>query len=239
MDCFRSVCVYPLALRIIHWVNACSVLALIPLGLLIIIIVAGFLEVPDEGLHSIISVHAAFGFVLATGALARIIYLFTGPPSVKWKDVLPHTKEQFALGKATLKFYFSGFRGQSPPYLSHNPVAGIFDTLLFVAFATQAASGITMFFMHLGALEPIAHSVGHHHAMNPAAGPPEWIQIIHVAGAAFIIFFVLAHFAALAAHDLAERRGLVSSMISGRKFYSEKELAELAPEMKSKGLGPE
>ena len=58
-------------------------------------------------------------------------------------------------------------------------------------------------------------------------------------GGAFIIFFVLAHFAALGAHDAAERRGLVSSMINGRKFFSEDELKELAPEMKSKGLGPE
>ena len=58
-------------------------------------------------------------------------------------------------------------------------------------------------------------------------------------GGAFIIFFVLARFAALGAHDAAERRGLVSSMINGRKFFSEDELKELAPEMKSKGLGSE
>jgi Ni/Fe-hydrogenase 1 B-type cytochrome subunit len=236
MECFRSVRVYPAALRIIHWVNACSVLVLIPLGLFIL--AAGFLDMPDEGIHSIIIVHAAFGFVLASGALARMIYLFTGPPAVNWKDVLPHTKEQFALGKATLRYYLSGFRGKSPPYLSHNPVAGLFDTLLFIAFATQAASGITMFFMDIGAGagEAIAHSMDLQAKHN--AGPPEWIQLIHVAGAAFIIFFVLAHFAALAAHDAAERRGLLSSMISGRKFYSEKDWPS-CPEMKFKGLGPE
>lgn len=234
MDCFRHVRVYPRALRIIHWINAFSVLALIPLGLFIL--ASEFLEVPDEGLDSIIDVHATIGFVLATGALGRIIYLFSGPPVASWKDVLPHTKKQFALGTATVKYYLSGLRGRAPLYLSHNPIAGLFDTILFIAFVTQAASGITMFFMHEGG-EAIAHSVNH--ATNHASGPPEWLEIIHVAGAAFIILFVLAHFAALGAHDAAERRGLVSSMISGRKFFSEQELKELDPEMKSKGLGPE
>ncbi|OGP13537.1 MAG: hypothetical protein A2052_00965 [Deltaproteobacteria bacterium GWA2_54_12] len=234
MDCFRHVRVWPRALRIIHWVNAFSVLALIPLGLFIL--ASEFIEVPDEGLDSIIDVHATIGFVLATGALARIIYLFTGPSTANWKDVLPHTKKQFALGTATVKYYLSGFRGKAPLYLSHNPIAGLFDTVLFIAFATQASSGITMFFMHKGD-EAIAHSAAQ--AMNHASGPPEWLEIIHVAGAAFIILFVLAHFAALGAHDAAERRGLVSSMISGRKFFSEEELEELDPEIKAKGLGPE
>lgn len=233
MDCFRHVRVYPRALRIIHWVNAFSVLALIPLGLFIL--ASEFLEVPDEGLDSIIGVHATIGFVLATGALARIIYLFTGPPVANWRDVLPHTKKQFALGTATVKYYLSGFRGRVPLYLSHNPIAGLFDTILFIVFVTQAASGITMFFRHEGGA--IAHSAAH--AATHAAGAPEWLEIIHVAGAAFIILFVLAHFTALGAHDAAERRGLVSSMISGRKFFSEQELKELDPEMKSKGLGPE
>ena len=234
MDCFRHVRVWPRALRIIHWVNAFSVLALIPLGLFIL--ASEFLEMPDEGLDSIIDVHATIGFILATGALARIIYLFTGPSTANWKDVLPHTKKQLALGTATLKYYLSGFRGKAPLYLSHNPIAGLFDAVLFIAFATQAASGITMFFTHEGA-EAVSHSVNH--AANHAAGAPEWLEIIHLAGAAFIILFVLAHFAALGAHDAAERRGLVSSMISGRKFFSEEEIKELDPEMKSKGLGPE
>lgn len=234
MECFRHVRVWPGALRIIHWVNAFSVLALIPLG--VFILASEFLEVPDEGLDSIIDVHATIGFVLATGALARIIYLFTGPPAVNWKDVLPHTKKQFALGTATLKYYLSGLRGKAPLYLSHNPIAGLFDTVLFITFAVQAASGITMFFLHKGE-GAIVHSAAQ--AINHASGPPEWLEALHVAGAAFIIFFVLAHIAALGAHDTAERRGLVSSMISGRKFFSEEELKELDPEIKSKGLGPE
>ncbi|CAG0939928.1 putative Ni/Fe-hydrogenase B-type cytochrome subunit [Anaerolineae bacterium] len=232
MGCFRHVRVWPGALRVIHWVNALCVLALIPLGLFIL--ASELLEFPEEGVGSLIDVHAAIGFILASGAAARIIYLFTGPPPVNWKDVVPHTKAQMGLLWATLRYYAGGFRGKAPLYLTHNPIAGLFDTLLFIAFVTQAASGTALFAFHEGAEEQIAHS-----AMGHASGPPEWLEVVHVLGAAYIIFFVLAHFAALAAHDLAERRGLVSSMISGRKFFSEEEAKELEGDMKSKGLGPE
>jgi len=236
MDCFRHVRVWPGALRVIHWVNAFSVLALIPLG--VFILASELLEFPEEGVDPIIDVHATIGFILAAGAAARIIYLFTGPPAAAWKDVVPHTKGQFRLLWATVRYYLGGLRGKAPLYLAHNPIAGLFDTLLFSAFITQAGSGMTMFFIHEAAGEEIAHSVsaaGHAHA----AGPPEWLEIVHVLGAAYIILFVLAHFAALAAHDLAERRGLVSSMISGRKFFSEEEMKALEEEMKSKGARPE
>lgn len=235
MENFHQVPVWPRALRIFHWINAFSVLLLIPLGLFIL---AGdeLLDMPEEGLDAVIDVHATIGFILATGALARIIYLFTGPPQVRWRDVVPYRKEQISLGLATIRYYLSGFRGKAPLYLSHNPIAGLFDTILFIAFVTQAASGISMFFMHEGEGEAIAHSVTHAHT---SGGPPEWLEIIHVIGAIYIIIFVLAHFAALGAHDLRERRGLVSSMISGRKFFTEEELSEIDSDMKKKNIGPE
>lgn len=232
MESFRQVPVWPRALRIIHWINAFSVFLLIPLG---VFILAGdeFLDMPEEGLDAVIDVHATIGFVLAAGAMARIIYLFTGPPQVRWKDVVPYRKEQISLGWATVRYYLSGLRGRAPLYLSHNPIAGLFDTILFIAFVTQAASGISMFLMHEG--EAIANEVNHH----GAGGPPEWLEVIHVIGAFYIIIFVLAHFAALGAHDVRERRGLVSSMISGRKFFTDEELGELDADMKKKEVGPE
>lgn len=233
MENFHQVPVWPRALRITHWVNAFSVLILIPLGLFIL---AGdeFLGMPDEGLDAVIDIHATIGFILALGAAVRIIYLFTGPAQVTWRDVVPHRREQFSLGLATVRYYLSGLRGTAPIYLSHNPIAGLFDTILFLVFVTQAASGISMFLGHEGIGIALAHEAEH-----ASSGPPEWLEIVHVTGAIYIMFFVLAHFAALGAHDLRERRGLVSSMISGRKFFTEEELREIEPDMRKKGLGPE
>lgn len=235
MDSFRRVPVWPGALRIIHWINAFSVLLLIPLGLFIL---AGdeFLDLSEESLDPVIDVHATIGFVLAAGALARIIYLFTGPPQVRWTDVVPYRKEQITLGLSTIIYYLSGLRGKAPLYLSHNPIAGLFDTILFLVFITQASSGISMFFMHGEGEGASAHAANHVHT---AGGPPEWLEVIHVIGAIYIIIFLLAHLAALGAHDLREKRGLVSSMINGGKFFTDEELGELDSDMKKKGVGPE
>lgn len=231
---FRQVAVWPRGLRIIHWINAFSVLILIPLGAFLFF--AEYLGLTDRAFGSVLGVHATVGAFFTFGIVARIVFLFAGPPAARWKDVLPHTKEQLALLSATLKFYFSGFKGKAPLYLTHNPVAGAWDAALFIVFLSQATTGLSMFFFH-----SVEHEHNHNHAAleGAAAWPPEWFEGLHVAGAVFIVVFVIAHFTALAWHDIFERRGLVSSMISGRKFYSEEEIHELKARLDRKGLKPE
>ncbi len=231
---FRQVAVWPGSLRIVHWVNAFAVLIQIPLGLFILS--GGYLDLTEKAEEALMNVHGAVGIVFSAGVAARIALLFIGPPAARWGDVVPHTKEQFALFWATIRYYLSGFRGRAPLYLSHNPLAGLFDLVLFTAFFTQAATGLNMFFFHG---EEHEHANGAEHAHGAALWPPEWFESVHVAGAIIIVLFVIAHFAALGAHDLAERRGLLSSMVSGKKFYSEDELEELVGQMSSKGLKAE
>ncbi len=55
---------------------------------------------------------------------------------------------------------------------------------------------------------------------------------LHDLGAFIIITFILAHLSALALHDVIERRGLISSMISGYKFFREEDLKELHIDIK-------
>lgn len=237
MTRFRQVAVWPRGLRISHWINAFSVLLLIPLGAFLFF--GDRLGLSERAFGSVVSVHASVGMVLTLGVVARVVFLFAGPPAARWNDVLPHTREQFSLLFATLRYYISGFKGKAPLYLTHNPVAGALDTVLFVVFLSQATSGLSMFFFHSAEHD---HSHNHNHAAleGAAAGwPPEWFEVLHVAGAVFIVVFVLAHFTALAWHDIFERRGLVSSMISGRKFFSEKEIEELGTSLERKGLKAE
>lgn len=236
MNGFRPVPVWSRWQRIIHWVNAFAVLLLLPLGAFILL--GDFLGVPEEGEGRIITAHAVIGFVFAAGALARIIYLFIGPPSSRWRDVVPHTRAQFDLLIATVKYYLSGFKGKAPLYFSHNPIAGFADTVLFTFFVTQAATGVTMFLLHGGE----EHARGNVHgleAATQAAEPfPEWVLVLHLVGAIVIALFVIAHFTALGIHDVMERRGLTSSMISGSKFFDEKEVDELRDQVKMKSPQP-
>lgn len=245
MTIFHPIPVWSRNQRIIHWTIAFAVLILIPLGLFIF--ASDTLDVPEEGVDSIIDLHASIGFVLAAGVIARLIYLFKGPKTSRWQDVLPHKKADWKLAWSTLSFYFSGFKGKAPVYLSHNPLAGIADIVLFVFLTTQALSGATLFYHHEFGDDgveaaPAAQThpegvpdgaVSHTHAESWSEELPEEV---HVAGAVIIILFVLAHFSALGLHDAVEERGLVSSMISGNKFFSEEEIKELSNQIKEKSL---
>ncbi|MBI5491600.1 MAG: cytochrome b/b6 domain-containing protein [Deltaproteobacteria bacterium] len=222
-SCYRPVAVWSALQRVIHWVMAFAVLLLIPLGL--ILLFDEQLHLPDEGADAVMKVHASIGFVFASALLARIIYLFAGPPESRLGDIVPHTKAQFTLVKETVGYYLKGFKGRVPLYFAHNPFAGLAYAVFFVFAVTQASSGVAMFLL-LGA----EHTNGGAHdqaAEQAAQAFPDWVLDLHAAGALFIIFFVLAHFAALAVHDLAERRGLASSMVSGDKFFSEEEIREI------------
>lgn len=230
MEAFRSVPVWSSSQRVIHWINAFAVLLLIPLGVLLLM--GEYLGLPESGHEEVMGLHGAIGAVFAVGALFRIIYLFIGPQTSHWRDVLPHTRAQFRLGADTLKYYLSGFKGKAPVYFSHNPIAGSFDSVLFIAFISQSVSGLTMFLFHEEEGAHANHALTHTHGAE--AWPPEWLLNIHDIGAAVIILFVLAHFIALGAHDLFERRGLVSSMISGRKFFNDEELKELEEKQRLK-----
>lgn len=248
MTIFHPIPVWSRNQRIIHWTIAFAVLIIIPLGLFIF--ASDTLDVPEEGVDSIIDLHASIGFVLAAGVIARLIYLFKGPKTSRWQDVLPHKKADWKLAWSTLSFYFSGFKGKAPVYLSHNPLAGIADIVLFVFLTTQALSGATLFYHHefgdenaSGAPAGRTHQEG---SLNGADGAinqthaESWSKDLseyaHVVGAVIIILFVLAHFSALGLHDAVEERGLVSSMISGNKFFSEEEIKELSNQIKEKSL---
>lgn len=222
---FRPLRVWSRNQRIIHWVVAGTVLLLIPLGALIFS--ADFLGLPEAGEDAVIDLHGAIGVVFAIGAASRLLYLFIGPPESLWRDTIPHTKAQWALGAATVKYYLSGFKGKAPLYYSHNPLAGIYDSVLFLAMTTQAISGIAMFLLHVEGVASVALANGLGTSAHDEAHGPEWLLVVHVIGAVVIIGFVVSHFAALALHDIFERRGLVSSMISGNKFFDEDEIKEL------------
>lgn len=211
---YKPVLVWSVFQRVIHWFIAIAVLLLIPLGLLIFS--AEFLDMPDESVHLVMYIHASVGFVFGVFLLTRIIYLFTGPSTASWKDTVPHTASQWRLAAATVRYYLGGFKGKVPLYFGHNPFAGIAYTVFFAVGVLQATGGTIMFFLHGESHESV----------------PMWLVDVHAVGAFIIILFLLAHLGALALHDIVERRGLASSMISGYKFFSDSEIEEL-PEAKN------
>ncbi len=219
---YRAVPVWDGVVRFCHWWNAGFVLVLLAVGSLIYFQKA--LQLQEGTVDTLTDVHAMAGFALAAGLVVRIAYLFTGEGPGNWRDVLPHTKVQFALARDTLLYYLRGFKGECPLYFAHNPLAGMAYSGFFVLAVWQVTTGSAMYLLGEGVTNAYAHA-GHVHAAN--TWPPEWLVELHEVGALLILLFIAAHLSALVLHELLETRGLMSSMVSGNKFFTEDEIAEL------------
>lgn len=224
MSNYHPALVYHWFLRILHWAIALSISVLLPLG--IFITFADGMKVPEANIKVVIGIHVIAGLFFAVAVVLRLILLFAGSKTSNWRDVVPHTREQFNIAKDTIKYYLKGFKGAPPLYFGHNPFAGIVYTAFFFFAATQAASGITMV---------IIQSIFGDKGPPAAEAYADAALLVHGVGALFILFYIFAHLGALALHDIVERRGLASSMIGGYKFFSDEELRELDARKARKG----
>lgn len=242
MHIYRSIKVWDKVVRLTHWVNVLSVLILLTLG--------GFMHfekdllLKEETVETITNYHAIVGFVFAFSLLLRLSYLFSDSRTGSWKDLIPYTRDQFKIMFETIIFYVKGFKGKVPLYFAHNPLASIFYIAFFIFAIMQVFSGILVYLggeAEMGIA--LAHS-GEKHIAEPLIiegvvqpvvkepWPPHWLHEMHEIGSVGIIFFIVAHLSALFIHDLLEKRGLASSMISGDKFFTDEECWELEIEKK-------
>ncbi len=213
-------------MRLTHWINALSIALLLPAGLALWFREEIGLSRPLAG--TLTDIHAAIGFLFAASLFARLAYMLAGPEGPgHWRDILPRDAGRLREMIATLRFYLSGFRGEPPLYFAHNALAGLAYAGFFALGIWQVATGSAMYLLGPGMKVAQAHPA---HAATGTGWPPEWLMNLHLAGALLIGAFVLAHLTMLVVHELLEARGLASSMISGRKFFTDDELARLKEE---------
>lgn len=218
----KPVSVWDGMVRITHWVNAFAVTALIGLGSLIW--GAKPLGLNKAALATLIDVHAAIGFAFAGSLIVRLALLFAGPEGPShWRDILPLDASRRKELLATLRYYLTGFVGEPPVYFAHNALAGLAYAGFFALGVWQVISGSVMYLLGSGVEQAYAHVVGG----VDGGQPHEELINLHRLGALLVLAFVFAHLFMLVLHELKETRGLASSMISGRKFFTEEELARM------------
>jgi len=226
MKRYFAIPVWDGTVRLCHWVNAVSVVLLLVLGAFRYF--GDGLSISERGQALVIDFHALVGIVFAVSLLLRVIYLFVGPLPAHWRDVVPHGREQWRLLGQTVRYYLTGFRGECPLYFAHNPLAGIAYTFFFTIALVQVISGASIYLLGEGVATAHAHDLSAHSLEE--SWPPLWLVVTHMFGAVGILLFIISHLAALFIHDLREKRGLISSMVSGCKFFSEEECRRLGIE---------
>jgi Ni/Fe-hydrogenase 1 B-type cytochrome subunit len=147
----------------------------------------------------------------------RIAWGFFGNAYARWSDIIPLNREKWVLARNGLKWYLNGFKTKVKPVVGHDPLAAVFYTLLFLVFVWQTASGLALSGIEFGTFPGsiLVSIIG----QGAAKGLKHSIEETHEFGMFVVIIFFVMHIAGLVAHEVKGKKGLFSSMISGRKFF--------------------
>ena len=189
-------------LRVLHWWNVLTLSFQIISGSIILILGSELNEITKAVL---INMHFLNGYMFAGGLFTRLIWLFIGSPTALWKDLLPLTLAQRKIFIGTIRYYISGFKGSPPLYKAHNPFAGVIYIMFFAAAGMMVITGTIM----LNLPEDVRREFP--------------LIILHRYGYYFIIFYVISHISAVFIHELVERHNIISSMVHGKKTFTEEE----------------
>ena len=193
-------------LRALHWWLALTTMAQFTSGTILLTLGN---DMSDALMGKIDIVHYYGGYAFAAGLVLRILWLFVGPPTARWRDLLPLTPAQRRIWRETFFCYLSGFRRPISPYRGHNAFAGPAYLAFFFLAAAQVTVGITLSLM------------SDSEAMNSP------LMTVHEWGFFLLLAFVIVHVALVIAHEIAGRHGLISAMIHGHKGFTEPEYQAL------------
>lgn len=199
--------------RVLHWVNALLVIALI-------VLILGVEWMEELGIEKklrrpVKEWHSWLGHVFMITLSLRIIWGFVGNKYARFSDILPLKGSQWKAIGHNIKWYLSGFKGRAARTIGHDPLASLFYTVLFIVLISQVVTGVLLsgadFNTFPGnlftggldeeAIEELEHS----------------LEEIHEVGYIFILFFIAAHLFGLVVHEVKEKTGLFTSMINGKK----------------------
>jgi Ni/Fe-hydrogenase 1 B-type cytochrome subunit len=214
-DYYRAAYVWQLPVRLTHWVNAASIAVLFLTGLFIWMPIAG-----SDGpawrhflMGRVRQAHFMAGFVFAVSWALRGYWFFAGNNYARsgfprvwraewWRDLVRQGLEYLKLERG-------------PRHLGHNALAGLSYTLGVVGLgAFQIVTGFALFAQHApGGLLDRAFGWA-----LPLLGGPFPAMMWHFLAAWGIATFVILHVYIVIYDSTSYRNGLVSAMITGRKF---------------------
>jgi Ni/Fe-hydrogenase 1 B-type cytochrome subunit len=210
----RTIYVWQLPVRVVHWT---IVLALIVLSFTGYYIHHPFLSGgggpghPAFTMGRIRFVHEVSGFVFIAAVLVRVYWAFAGNHYANWRALLPITAEQRSGVRDMLRYYF--FVRREPPHGNgHNALAGVTYVFLYLLFFLSILSGLGLF-AWVSRIPAWRTLFGWTYSLLPI----QQLRLLH-----FLLMFAFGAFAihhvySAVLFDTEERNGELSSMVTGWK----------------------
>lgn len=217
---YVAVEVWDAPTRILHWLNALTVMTLVVFALTMeegLDLLALSDEAEEPLKDALKLMHSYAGYFLAVTYTARVIWGFVGNKHARFIDMVPYKKEDWVAIAANIRWYLSGLRGHAPVSIGHNPLASLFYLPLFVVLGLQVVTGVI-----LAGLEYSVFPGTVIQSIYGIEGVDTWgdaAEEVHEFGMYFILFYFCCHMGGLIVHELGEKSSMVSAMIHGRKYF--------------------
>ncbi|QSX42584.1 cytochrome b/b6 domain-containing protein [Shewanella cyperi] len=225
--------VWPLPVRVFHWLNFLLVLMMTVLGLLMLF--RGELGMNGTDARvGLKTAHVLVGYCFVANLLCRLLYgLFArGYGSLGQLFPGPATMKKLKAYQATLA------RGESPQYLGHNPkgqlaVGAMVLLMLLIATTGLFRAGTDIYFPPFGSSiqqqlvrdgeDPAAIKPYDNTFVDPAKAEAlkplkSMIGTVHLNGVFCLWLLALLHITAVIYTDCRRQGGLISAMFSGKKW---------------------
>lgn len=223
---YYRVYVWELPVRVFHWVNFVTIIALTATGFIIgdpPALMSGAEATNQYWFGTVRFIHFVAAYIFTFNLLYRFIWGFVGNKYAHWKAFWPFTKERWHMLKCVLRV---DILLQSPKEIDkyqmsigHNPVAYVSYIFFFLLALFQIATGFALYAdtsawwfpeMFVWVKDVFGGDAGtrlaHHIAM--------WVMILFTIVHLYLVFY----------HDWLEGRGIVSSMFGGYKFIKKQRL---------------
>jgi Ni/Fe-hydrogenase 1 B-type cytochrome subunit len=218
-----NVYVWQWPVRITHWTTALSLWILSLTGLYMgypMLIASG--QASEHflmGTAKLIHFYAAIAFTLSV--LSRIVWMFRGNWYSRWHRFIPVTRDRWHAMSLTLRYYLFGLR-MPPGFVGHNPLAGIFYLLVFIAFLVQIGTGLAIYSESAHVASPL-QGFGF---LVPVFGGLATARWIHHVVMWLLWMFIVHHVYSAILMSQVEATGTVESIFSGHKFVPREDVVK-------------
>ncbi len=216
----QRVYVWQLPVRLYHWVNVLCLTALAITGYII-----GSPPALQSGSEASFGywfgtvrfIHFTSAFFFFFNFIFRLYWGFGGNQYAKWRNFIPHRKDQLKEAVNVLKIDILQAKGNPMESIGHNALAGFTYFITFLAFLFQSCTGFGMYSAMSDAWLPGLFSW-----IIPLMGGDFAARQWHHMTMWFFIIFSMIHVYLVFYHDYIEARGVISSMAGGWKFIEKK-----------------
>ena len=222
----RTVYVFELPVRIVHWTIVLTLVVLSVTGYYLynpFLSGSGLPGHPGFTLGEMRFIHEVTGFVFIGAVLFRIYWGFVGNRYVRWRALLPITRAQRRGMIEALRFYF--FLDRRPPRVNgHNSLAGLAYVVLYLMFIVTILTGLGLYAWVIRT-PPWTSLFGWTWNVMPVQD----LRLLHF----FLMFiygaFFVHHVYSAVLYDHEEAAGEMSSIIIGYKVDVEDETPDDEP----------